>query len=215
MIIAGVDEAGRGPVIGPMVMAICAIKEEDEHLLNKLGVADSKKLTPKKREELFPKILALVKYELAILSPEVIDSALNDPNMNLNKLEALTTSKLINILNAKKVILDLPTKDGELYKKEIRKNLKDLKIELIAEHKADDNYAICGAASIIAKVTRDREIEKLKHEIGIDFGSGYTSDGKTQDFIKKNHDKYSIFRKEWQTYKDVVDNKKQRKLFDF
>ncbi|MAE13458.1 ribonuclease HII, partial [Candidatus Woesearchaeota archaeon] len=84
-----------------------------------------------------------------------------------------------------------------------------------AEHKADLNHPIVSAASIIAKVTRDREIEKIKQKIKIDFGSGYPADPKTQAFIKNNHDKYDIFRTTWKTYKNIAQTKQQTSLNTF
>ena len=212
MIICGVEEAGRGPVIGPMVMVACTI--EDQSLLKKLGVKDSKLLSHTQRKELFKKIIGLCEYEVEILSPSVIDSALNDPNMNLNKLEAITSAKLINKLKPDKVILDCPAKDTKKYADLVTSYL-DKKIKVIAEHKADVNHPIVSAASILAKVTRDEEIEKLHKKFNIDFGSGYPSDEKTQNFVKKYYKDYDFFRKTWQTYKDVINSKKQKKLFDF
>jgi len=219
VIICGIDEAGRGPVIGPMVMAACAIEKSEEDGLKKLGVADSKKLSAKKREELFPKVIALTEYSLEIVSAKAIDAALNDPYMNLNKLEALHTARLINSLNKVKkvdlVIVDLPTKDSAAYIEEVKKNLDDKTVDMIAEHKADDNYPIVSAASILAKVTRDKEIEKIQENIDVNIGSGYPSDPYTKEFIKKYHSNHDVFRKTWQTYKNVVDSKKQKKLGEF
>ncbi|MDO8510562.1 MAG: ribonuclease HII, partial [Nanoarchaeota archaeon] len=87
---------------------------------------------------------------------------------------------------------------------------------LIVEHKADVNYLPAAAASIVAKVIRDRHIEHLKKEIGIDFGSGYMSDPKTQDFLKKYYKKHpDLFRKSWQSYKNVENAAKQKKLGEF
>jgi len=84
------------------------------------------------------------------------------------------------------------------------------------EHKADLNHLVVAAASIIAKVIRDRSIEKLKKKIGIDFGSGYMTDPKTKDFLEKYHDQYpSLFRRRWESYKDVEERKKQKTLGEF
>jgi len=213
-IICGIEEAGRGPVIGPMIMVGCTIKAKDEQLLKKIGVKDSKLLSHLQRKELFNKIIALVDYEISILSPSIIDSALKDSSMNLNKLEALTSAKIINKLKPDSVIVDCPAKDTAGYASLIVEHL-DKKIKVIAEHKADVNYPIVSAASILAKVTRDEEIEKLHKEFNVDFGSGYPSDEKTQEFVNKHYQDYNFFRKTWQTYKNVVDGKKQKKLFDF
>jgi len=214
MLIAGVEEAGRGPVIGPLVMAIVVCDEKTENLLKDLGVTDSKMLSPKKRELLYTKIKELCEVKVLILSPQKIDDALNDPNMNLNWLEAKTSSSLINSVKADKVILDCPSNNFTSYTNYVKKNLKYSPI-LIAEHKADEKYTVVGAASIIAKVIRDREVEKLRKEANFDFGSGYPSDPKTISFLKDNWNKFDFFRKTWSTYKKYEDNSKTKNLSDF
>ena len=84
------------------------------------------------------------------------------------------------------------------------------------EHKADLNHPSVAAASILAKVTRDREIQKIKAEIGQDLGSGYPSDPTTKAFLEQNYRAHpDIFRKSWQSYKNVVKQKDQRNLSDF
>ena len=90
------------------------------------------------------------------------------------------------------------------------------KAELVVEHKADLNYIVVGAASVIAKVIRDRAVNHLISEIGIDFGSGYMSDPKTQEFLEKYHDKFPhLFRKKWQSYKNAEVKKMQKSLGEF
>ncbi len=199
-------------------MAILVIEEKDTPKLKLLGVKDSKLLSPKQREELFNKILRTVKDSfILVISPDEIDEALNSENLNLNWLEAIKTAEMINQLKPDKVILDCPSNNLQAYTDYVRKHLKDKTIKIVAEHKADSKFLIVAAASIIAKVTRDREIEKIKEKIGIDFGSGYPSDPKTKEFLK-NHfaDFPSIFRKSWASYKKVsIINKSQKSLFDF
>ncbi len=214
MIIAGVEEAGRGPVIGPMVMAICAL---DENYLNKISplVKDSKLLSRKQREDLFEHIKEVCDYKIIILGPAEIDDALNDPGMNLNKLEGKTSALLINSVKAGKVILDCPSNNVNAYKDYVKSMVKDKDVKIIAEHKADLNYKIVAAASILAKVTRDWEVDKLKKKAGEDFGSGYPSDPLTKAFIEKNWDKHDFFRKTWSTYKKIAERNKQKGLKDF
>ncbi len=202
MIIAGVEEAGRGPVVGPMVMAICSIDEKEIPKLESLGITDSKALSPRKREFLLEEIKKLCKTDIIILTPKVIDDALNSDSMNLNLLEAKTTAELIRRVKADKYILDLPSNNAKNYTDIVKKYLGIKKIDIVAEHKADENYSIVGAASIVAKVIRDREIEKIKEIVGIDFGSGYPSDHRTRVFLEKNWKKYrEYFRTSWKTYK--------------
>lgn len=215
MIIAGCEEAGRGPVIGPMVMAICAMDEKHLFKLDIIGVKDSKLLSPLQRENMFEKIKQVTDFKIIIISPSEIDDALNDPSMNLNKLEGTTSAKLINSIKLDKVILDCPSNNISNYRDYVRSLVDNKKIKIVAEHKADLNFPIVSAASILAKVIRDREIEKLKKKHNVDFGSGYPADPKTISFLRNNWDKYSFFRKTWKTYKKVAENKKQKGLSDY
>jgi ribonuclease HII len=216
MELAGVEEAGRGPVIGPMVMASVVIDSETEEDLRRIGVKDSKLLSPSRREELFDIIKEKVKrYEIIILEAKDVDDALNDPIMNLNLLEAKTSAKLIDVLTPEKVILDCPSNNPSAYIRQVRGFLNKQEVEIVAEHKADLNYPVVSAASILAKVTRDKQIYELKKKIGFDFGSGYPSDPKTQVFLKENFRKYDIFRKTWSSYKKLLEAEKQSDLFSF
>jgi ribonuclease HII len=213
--ILGIDEAGRGPVIGPMVMAGVIIEESAEEELKKIGVKDSKLLSPAVREALFEKIQKIVlNYEIIIITPQEIDNAVNDTALNLNGLEAKTSAKIINTLKPDKAILDCPSTTPSAYVTTLKKNLTH-KCDIVAEHKADVNFVVVGAASILAKVTRDREIEKIKELYG-DIGSGYPADPITQVFLRRNYKTYpKIFRKSWSSYKKLADKKSQTGLGDF
>jgi len=215
-LLTGIDEAGRGPVIGPLVICGVLIESEDEKKLAAIGVKDSKLLLPKKREELFDKILKIVKkYEIVILSPKDIDAALMDPDTNLNWLEADNSADIINKLKPEKAIVDCPSNNIPEYRDYLKKKL-NVECEVLAEHKADLNHVVVGAASILAKVTRDREIENIKKMVGEDTGSGYPADPITKSFLSQNYKKYpQIFRKSWQTYKDVVAKNQQTGLDNF
>ena len=200
-----------------MVMCGVAINSPSLKLIKKLGVKDSKLLSKEKREIIYPKILKLVSSKITISTPEEVDLAVNGvDNLNLNFLEALKTSEILNHLSPQKAIIDLPSRNLESYKNFILKNLNNKKIELVLEHKADLNHEIVSAASIIAKVTRDNEIEKIKNKIKIDFGSGYLSDPKTKEFLDKYHEEHSeLFRKSWKPYKTILTQKYQKGLTDF
>lgn len=218
-IIVGVDEAGRGPVLGPLVMAALAVKEEDVKRLKWLGVKDSKLLNSQAREELFERIREIVHdFRIEVIEPDAVDLSLKDDGSNLNWLEAETSARLVSELNPDTVILDCPSPNIEAYKEFVSSRLSAAvkEAELIVEHKADLNYIVVAAASIVAKVIRDRAVEHLKSEIGIDFGSGYMSDPKTKDFLDKYHKEHAhLFRKCWQSYKNVEINKEQMKLGEF
>ena len=218
ILICGIDEAGRGPVIGPLVMCGLLIKEEDEKKLVKLQVKDSKLLTRERREFLFDKIKDVsYKAEIVIISPDVIDHAVNNyDGLNLNKLEARKSAEIINLLKPDKAIIDAPSNNIKSYKQYLLNLMENKKIELILEHKADVNYPVVSAASILAKVTRDAEIEKIKKKIRIDFGSGYMTDPKTINFLERYYEEYpELFRKSWFPYQDMLNKKFQKKLEDF
>ncbi|PIN88042.1 ribonuclease HII [Candidatus Woesearchaeota archaeon CG10_big_fil_rev_8_21_14_0_10_32_24] len=216
-IIAGIDEAGRGPVLGPLVMVALAIKEEDQKKLEWLGVKDSKLLSRQAREELFEKIREVVyDFRIEVIEPDAIDLSLNSDESNLNWLEADTSARLVSEINPHKIIVDCPSINLVAYKKYFLGKLSNKDVELLVEHKADFNHIIVAAASVIAKVIRDRIVDRLHEEVGVDFGSGYLTDAKTQDFLQNYHEEYPhLFRKSWKSYKNVVDAKKQMRLGDF
>jgi len=215
----GIDEAGRGPVIGPMVIAGVMTDEKDIIRIEATGAKDSKLLSPLQRERLYEVITKLdyADYNIRIIPPSEIDDALNSVNLNLNSLEALHSAMIINKLKPKRALIDLPSNNRQTYEQYIKINL-NVACELVCEHKADVKYPLVSAGSILAKVTRDAEIEKIKKDIGIDFGSGYPSDPKTVAFLKKNFDnpKYSnIFRKTWDSYRRIAEGKKQKSLGEY
>jgi ribonuclease HII len=214
MIIGGVEEAGRGPVIGPMVMVLATCEEEDEFKLKTMGVKDSKLLTPQQREALYREIQDLCKFEMVKIQPEEIDVAVISEETNLNWLEADHAIVLINKLKPDKVFIDCPSTNLKAFKEYIVKRL-DYKPVLVVEHKADVHYPIVGAASILAKVSRDHEIKKLKAKYGVDFGSGYPSDPLTVEFTMKNFDKYPFFRQSWETWQHAKKQEGQKSLGEF
>ncbi len=216
-IILGIDEAGRGPVIGPLVIAGVSIDEKGLDRLSELGVKDSKLLSPNQREGMFDKITSTAReYKVIIIPPKEIDSTLKSRSLNLNWLEAIKSAEIIDFLKPKKAIIDCPSNNIIAYKNFLRKHLKNKKTELVLEHKADLKYIIVSAASIVAKVTRDREIKKIQKSIKEPIGSGYPSDPITVNFLEKNYNKYQeIFRKEWASWKNINKKKKQKSLKDF
>lgn len=214
--ILGIDEAGRGPVLGPMVMCGVVVEEGVEEQLRALGVKDSKLLTPDERDKLYPRILALVKsYKIVVLEVDVIDAAIASSALNLNKLEAHTSADILNALNPDAAIIDCPSTNIKAYKDYVYHLLLNKKISLTLEHKAERHMPVA-AASVLAKVTRDRIVEDIKKKIGIDFGSGYMSDEKTQKFLVECHEKHkTLFRTMWAPYQKALEKKHQKKLGEF
>lgn len=207
----------KGPIVGPLVMAGILVEEKNLPKLEKMGVKDSKLLTPKKRESLFGKIKKISKkHKIMVIQPEEIDAALDSDSLNLNWLEAHKSADIINKLKPDKVIIDSPSNNCKAYKRYLLRLLKNKDIEMVVEHKADFRYVACAAASILAKVTRDREIERIKKKIGDNFGSGYLSDPVTKDFLEKNFDRHpEIFRKTWLPYRKLKKMKHQKRLSEF
>jgi len=208
MLVAGIDEAGRGCVIGPLVIAGILVKEENLRFLRQLGVKDSKLLSPKKRQALVAKIVRLAENHSVIkLLPNEIDRAVECRRKlhKLNRLEAQTMSQVINILKPDEAYVDAADVLEERFKHHIQEGLT-VKAKITSRHKADKIYPVVSAASIIAKVERDKEIAALKDVFG-DFGSGYLTDQKTMRFLKQwlqTHADYpSCVRQSWKPAKQV------------
>jgi ribonuclease HII len=186
MLVAGVDDAGRGCVIGPLVIAGVLMKEENLPKLKELGVRDSKLLSPRRRETLAVEIKRVAeRYSVAKLSPKEIDTVVETGRKlhRLNRLEAHTMAKVIEKLRPDIAYVDASDVLEERFKQHIEECLS-LKIEIVSEHKADRKYPVVSAASIIAKVERDREIAELTNKYG-DFGCGYPADPKTISFLQQ------------------------------
>ncbi len=208
MLVAGVDEAGRGCVIGPLVVAGVLIKEEKLPDLKRLGVKDSKLLSAKKREALAVEIAGLAeKHVIAKLAPVEIDRAVESRRKlhKLNRLEAQTMANIIEALKPDVAFVDAADVVEERFKNHIQEGLS-FKAKIVAEHKADKTYPVVSAASIIAKVERDREIAVLTGAHG-DFGSGYLADPRTMQFLKQwlqAHGEYpDCVRKSWKPAKQL------------
>ena len=216
----GIDDAGRGPVIGPMILAGVLIDPKEEKYLKSIGVKDSKTVTQKRREFLEQIIKEKAKsFQVLITLPDEIESQ-NKAGIKLNEVEAIECAKIINELNKGedkiKIILDCPSPGIQKWGDYLKTHVKNLSnLEISCEHKADRNHVSVAAASILAKCMRETEMTKLKEKYGSEIGSGYTSDPATQKFLAKYADKYKndgIFRKTWITWKKAVEFLKQEKL---
>ena len=201
--ICGVDEAGKGPVMGPMVVA--AVSVENAKLIEKLGFKDSKLLSSQRRLELFNLIKQNYSYEIEIINVEKIDEYRMKNQLNLLNRKAF--EKVISKLNPKVAYVDAADVNEERFGREIKVNLTNPNdTDVISMHKADSMIPVVAAASIIAKQTRELEIKKLKKEIG-DFGSGYPSDERTIKFLKSYFHDNSRWppgtRKSWKTIKRI------------
>jgi ribonuclease HII len=203
MLFCGVDDAGRGSAIGPLVIAGISIERKKIKHLVSIGVKDSKQLSPQSREKLYDKIISLVEgYYVSKIPPRTVDLSVNK-NL-LNQLEANYMAKVVKKLGADSSYVDScdvnPKRFG-LYISNLAKTGK-----IISSHHADRKYPVVSAASIIAKVNRDRTIEKLRKNHNL--GSGYPSDSKTMGFIKEwisqNGDVPIFVRKSWKPVKILL-----------
>lgn len=219
MLILGIDDAGRGPVIGSMFLAGVLLEKNVEKELKAEGVADSKTLTHINRMRLAGIIKDASKnFKIVEATTEQIDHAVNS-GLNLNTLEAIKTAEIINSLltNVKehvKVVVDCPSVNTSAWKTTLSHYLKDKDIELHCEHKADANHVSVSAASILAKCAREESLIHLKKQFG-DFGSGYPSDPYTKEFLKKSGKKHKdsgLFRKSWATWKAIYPENNQGTL---
>lgn len=203
-LIAGVDDAGRGPVIGPLVIAGILIRDDQIPIIRSLGVRDSKLLTPAQRQKFDKKLREIaVKYAYVDLSPAEIDKVVmaRVKLHKLNLLEAQAMARVISELKPDLAYVDASDILEERFGKQI-KELLPFTVTIISEHNADVKYPVVSAASILAKVRRDQLITKLKESYG-DFGSGYPHDEKTIQFLSDWIRRYSSFpdfvRRSWKT----------------
>jgi len=201
--ICGVDEAGKGPVIGPLVVAAVKIKNAKD--IDNLGVKDSKQLTSTKRKKLAEIIKSEFDYAIEIIEPEIVDEYRKQNKLNELNREAF--ERLISKLNPNVAYVDAADVNEHRFGKQIKEKLtNENDTDVISMHKADAKIDVVAAASIIAKETREREVEKIKGKIG-DFGSGYPSDEKTIKFLKSfyaDNGKWPVgTRKSWKTLERI------------
>ena len=199
MDILGIDEAGRGSVLGPMVIAGVIVPEKMEKVLERMGVKDSKRLTPNRRTILSRKLRKMFEYEIVVISALEIDQMRAD-GINLNDIEKNAMRDLIIKLAPEKAIVDAVDVKAERFQNDL---CQSTGVNVIAEHKADDKYIQVSAASIIAKAERDAQIEEINKEyikIG-GIGSGYPSDPTTKEFLTNfTYDEMPDFvRRSWAT----------------
>jgi ribonuclease HII len=213
-LIVGVDEAGRGPVIGPLVVAGVAVESDVE--LRHMNVRDSKKLSPERREALAPEIEKVSTYEVVVIPAERID--LMRSEMSLNDFEAKLFAEVIDKLRPETAYVDAADVDEIEFKRCVRKELA-FDVEIVSQHNADELFPVVSAASILAKVCRDREMRMIEDEIGMHIGSGYASDADTIAFLEtwiRTHGSLPPHtRASWDTARRLFAESRNHKLSDF
>lgn len=220
-LVLGVDEAGRGAVVGPLCIAAVVVEEDKEKRFDEMGVKDSKKLSRKRREELEDRIKELAEdFAVVKISAEKIDEEM--VNRSLNLIEAERMAELIEGLRPDKAIVDATEAKTENVRRTIEGLLSDEaeeEVEIVAENRADENHRVVSAASVLAKVTRDKSVSELEKRLGEEIGNGYPSDKRTKEFLERIIEERGSFpdivRESWVTAERIVEEKNQDELSDF
>jgi ribonuclease HII len=205
MLLLGVDEAGKGPVIGSMFVAGLVVEEEQLFDLAAWGVRDSKQLSADRRKMLSKRISAAA-ADLYILevAPRVIDELRHV--MTMNELMVRSFAQVLARLRADRAILDAADVDEARFAERVRAQ-SGTSMEILAEHQADQRHPVVSAASILAKVRRDESIREIEAAFSCQIGSGYPSDPQTIEFLKswlKDHGELPPFaRHSWSTAQNI------------
>ena len=211
--ICGVDEAGKGSVLGPMVIAGVGVRSLD--LIDGLGLRDSKQLSPEERERLFAVIKKKCRVATVVIPAEEIDAIRRE--MTMNACVARAHAAVIARLDPETAYVDACDVNPFRYAEMVRVHLPAA-CEIVSEHHADSTYPVVSAASIVAKVTRDKEITKLAKKYG-KIGSGYPSDPETVAYLVSYIDEHRvpppIARKSWKTVSALLARKSQSSLASF
>jgi ribonuclease HII len=211
----GSDEAGKGPVLGPMVAAAVRVDPDDLPPT----VDDSKRLTPARREELATEVRAVADaVGVGVVSTERIDA----PETDMNGLTVDAHAEAIAAVarDGDPVSTDAGDVSEERFARRVAEGVGDrgVSVDVTAEHGADERYPVVAAASIVAKVERDRHVEQLGAAYG-DVGSGYPSDPTTRTFLReyvRDHGTLpACARASWKTCDDVLAAAEQSALDDF
>lgn len=204
----GVDEAGRGCLVGDLFVAGVSATASGVRAMKELGVKDSKRLSPSQRESLYPEIIRLAaSVHWSRIPPREIDDVVMHGKKlrKLNYLEAVYFAKVIDRLGARRVTVDASDVLPHRFRDDILASMTT-KCEVTARHKADRDFPVVSAASIVAKVQRDRSVAQLRERHG-DFGSGYPSDPKTRAFfeeiIRRRKPLPDYVRKSWKTWANM------------
>jgi len=212
-VICGVDEAGKGSVLGPMVIAAVGVAKES--VLDGLGVKDSKELSAHERERLYPIIRKQCRVSVIQLDAQDIDRVRTE--MTMNAAVARAHAQAINKISPSLAYVDACDVNTFRYAETVKRSL-DKPCEIVSEHHADQKFAIVSAASIVAKVVRDREITKLSKKYG-EIGSGYPSDPITIRYLSAYIEEHKmpppIARRSWKTVENLLAQRSQRSLGDF
>jgi ribonuclease HII len=179
--VVGVDEAGRGSFLGPLVVGAFAVDESRIEVVRAAGARDSKELTPEARTEVFARLAAVGSFTHVALDPRTVDRAV--ARRHLNRLEADAFGRVIRALGGMEAHVDACDVNERRFARAVSRSA-GAGVRVIARHHADRDDPVVGAASIVAKVHRDAAIALLRAELGEAIGSGYPSDERTVEFVR-------------------------------
>jgi ribonuclease HII len=212
-VICGVDEAGKGSVLGPLVIAAVGVTSDD--VFADVSVKDSKMLSPAMREHLYSVIRKRFRVATVRIDAHEIDEIRR--GMTMNSCIARAHAQVIGKLSPSKAFVDACDVNAFRYAEMVKSHL-DCTCEIISEHHADESFRVVSAASIVAKVVRDRAIVTLSKKYGT-IGSGYSSDPVTIAFLSSYIDEHKkpppIARKSWKTVSRLIAKKQQSQLSEF
>lgn len=218
---AGIDEAGRGPLLGPLVVAGVVVK--DENVLRELGVRDSKKLTPRRRQRLAERIDDVAERSASVvLSASDIDDGRQ--RQTLNDLELSAFVAVGRRLDVDDYVLDAADTNSERFGRAFGRRLdRSPPAKVLSVHRADALHPVVAAASILAKVERDRHVERigrrLNRVVNLPVGSGYPSDPVTVAFLRAYVDQEEELppevRSTWRPVQELMARRNLRPLNEF
>lgn len=202
VLIAGVDEAGRGCVIGPLVIAAVGVEQKSVQMLVEAGVKDSKRLSPRRRVQVASSIKRIARVvETRRVSASRIDS-LRAKGVSLNEIEAMLIGSILSKHRRGVFYVDSVDRDCERFRMMMLRHAPGFKGVLIVRNYLDESNPMVGAASIIAKVERDRAVKSLLGKAGLPECSGYSSDPRTVSIVKQliqSGSKTRMVRRSWST----------------
>ena len=219
----GVDEAGKGPVLGPMIAA--AVRADEGDLPD--GIDDSKRLTAATRESIATQLResSTIAVGLGVVTTDEIDY----PETDMNSLTVAAQVRALGEVAGEgdHALVDAGDVSESRFARRVQEGVADagtdtesgVAIDVTAEHGADEASRLVGAASVIAKVERDSRIAALNEEYDDDIGSGYPSDPTTREFLADYVDRHgelpACARASWSTCEDVLAAAEQSDLAEF
>jgi ribonuclease HII len=211
--VVGVDEAGRGSWLGPLVVGAFAVAQDQIEAVRVVGARDSKELSPRSREVVYERLERLGSCRSIDLPPSEVDRHV--ARKKLNELEASAFARLVREIGPVIAYLDACDVDARRFGRRVAR-LAGTGVRIVSRHHADRDFPLVGAASIVAKVRRDRAIARLEEFLGEPIGSGYPSDARTVAFVRRrvsaDGPRPEWLRASWRTTKRVIPPRPARTL---